>query len=54
MPIREESRIHVNFEVAASSDLALPVALLLYHPPAELVLHLEVTHGVLVCAPTVL
>ena len=37
---REESRIHVNFEVAASSDLALTVALLLYHSPAELVLHI--------------
>ena len=51
---REESMINLDLKMATSSDLALPISFLFVHLPAELVSHLNVTHGVLVGAPTVL
>ena len=40
--------------MSAGSDVALSVSLMLYHLPAQLVLHLDVARGVLVGAPAVL
>ena len=51
---REKRGIDVNFKMATSPDMALSVAFELQHLPAELVLQLQVAHGVPVGAPTVL
>ena len=43
----EETRIDIHFEVSTSSDVALPVALVLHHLPAELVIQLDMA----LCVP---
>ena len=44
----DESRIYVSFKLSAGTNMPLPVALVLHHLPADLVLQLHMTGGVLV------
>ena len=50
---RQETGIDVHFEVSTRSYMALPVPLVLLHPPTELVLELDVALCVLVGTFTV-
>ena len=43
---REETGVYINFKMPAGSDMALPVAFVLLHLPAELVLELQVALSV--------
>ena len=42
----EQAGVNINFEMSACSNVSLPIALVLHHLPADLVVNLEVTLGV--------
>ena len=51
---RQETRVYINFKMAACLDMALPVSLVLDNLPAQHIFVLDVALGVAVGVPTVL